>query len=134
MKYYSIYLACLTLFTVSACKNSVEKSNTGTADSNFVVAADSFADLQILRYQVPGFNELSLQQKQLAYFLQEAGLSGRDIIYDQKGKYNLLIRKTLENIYATYKGDQTTTEWAQFKTYAGRFWFSNGNHHHYGNE
>ena len=134
MRYYSIYLACLILFIVSACKNSAEQSNTSTADSNFVVAADSFADLQILRYQVPGFNELSLQQKQLAYFLQEAGLSGRDIIYDQKGKYNLLIRKTLENIYATYKGDQTTTEWAQFKTYAGRFWFSNGNHHHYGNE
>jgi len=105
-----------------------------TDDKTFNVFAESFADLQILRYQVPGFDELSLQQKKLAYYLSEAALSGRDIIYDQSGKYNLLVRKTIENIYATYKGDRTTEDWQKFKTYAGRFWFSNGNHHHYGNE
>ncbi|WP_207428866.1 dihydrofolate reductase [Pedobacter sp. SYSU D00535] len=101
---------------------------------NFDVAAESFADLQILRYQVPGFDDLSLQQKKLAYYLSEAALSGRDIIYDQRGKYNLLVRKTLENIYSTYKGDRKAADWGKFKTYAGQVWFSNGIHHHYGNE
>lgn len=105
-----------------------------TDDKAFNVFAESFADLQILRYEVPGFDELSLQQKKLAYYLSEAALSGRDIIYDQSGKYNLLVRKTIENIYATYKGDRNSEDWQKFKTYAGRFWFSNGNHHHYGNE
>src|SRR5690606_18660017 len=73
-------------------------------------------------------------QKKLAYYLSEAALCGRDITYDQRGKYNLTIRKTLENIYATYNGDKNTKAWEQFKEYCGRFWFSNGNHHHYGNE
>lgn len=105
-----------------------------TKDKPFKVTAESFADLQVLRYQVPGFDGLSLQQKKLAYYLSEAALSGRDIIYDQSGKYNLLVRKTIENIYSTYKGDRSSEDWNKFKTYAGRFWFSNGSHHHYGNE
>jgi dipeptidyl-peptidase-3 len=134
MKYYSIILASIIFFMVNACRNASDKSVSETHDSTFKVTAESFADLQILRYQVPGFNELSLQQKKFAYYLYEAGLSGRDIIYDQKGKYGLLVRKTLENIYSTYKGDHSTPDWEKFKTYAGRFWFSNGNHHHYGNE
>lgn len=109
-------------------------AQTSSAEKDFKFTAEAFADLQILRYQVPGFNELSLQQKKLAYYLSEAALSGRDIIYDQSGKYNLLVRKTLENIYATYNGDRKSAEWKQFETYAGRFWFSNGMHHHYGNQ
>jgi dipeptidyl-peptidase-3 len=104
------------------------------ADTTFNVEAQSFADLQLLRYQVPGFNELSLQQKQLAYYLYEAALSGRDMIYDQKSKYGLLVRKTLETVYGTYTGDKTTDDWKKFEVYCGRFWFSNGNHHHYSNE
>jgi dipeptidyl-peptidase-3 len=103
-------------------------------DTSFAVKAESFADLQILRYQTPGFNNLPLAQKQLAYYLYEAALCGRDIIYDQKSKYGIMLRKTLENIYGTYTGDKTTDEWKQFQTYCGRFWFSNGYHHHYGNE
>ncbi len=105
------------------------------ADSkSFKVEAEGFADLQLLRYQVPGFNELSLRQKQLAYYLYEAALCGRDIIYDQKSKHGLLIRKTLEAIYGSYSGPRSGKNWEGFKTYCGRFWFSNGNHHHYGNE
>ncbi|WP_423149490.1 dipeptidyl-peptidase 3 family protein [Rubrolithibacter danxiaensis] len=104
------------------------------ADSTFDVAAESFADLQLLRYRVPGFDELSLQQKKLAYYLSEAALAGRDIIYDQKGKYNLLVRKTIETIYGTYKGDRKSADWDKFKSYAGQVWFSNGIHHHYGND
>lgn len=103
-------------------------------DSNFNVEAESFADLQLLRYQVPGWESLSLQQKELAYYLAQAALCGRDIIYDQKSKYGLLLRKTLETGYGTYKGDKTTPDWKKFETYCGRFWFSNGNHHHYSNE
>lgn len=103
-------------------------------DSTFKVEAESFADLQLLRYEIPGWNELSLQQKQLAYYLYEAALSGRDIIYDQKSKYGILLRKTLEAAYGTYTGDKNSDDWKKFETYCGRFWFSNGNHHHYGNE
>ncbi|MEO5991167.1 MAG: hypothetical protein ABIP68_05985, partial [Ferruginibacter sp.] len=93
-----------------------------------------FADLQILRYQVPGFENLTLQQKQLAYYLYEAANSGRDIIYDQLGKNNILLRKTIEALYTNYTGDKTDVNWKKFEDYCGRFWFSNGNHHHYGNE
>lgn len=100
----------------------------------FKVEAESFADLQVLRYQVPGFNTLSLKQKQLAYYLYEAALCGRDIIYDQKSRNGLLLRKTLEAIYGSYTGPRSGRDWDAFVTYCGRFWFSNGNHHHYGNE
>ena len=103
-------------------------------DSAFNVEAQSFADLQLLRYQVPGFNGLSLPQKKLSYYLYEAALCGRDIIYDQKSKYGILLRKTIETIYGTYKGDKNTEDWKKFEVYCGRFWFSNGNHHHYSNE
>lgn len=97
----------------------------------FKVMAESFADLQLLRYQVPGWEELSLQQKTLAYYLYEAALSGRDIYYDQANKYGLTLRKTIEAIYNSYKGDRSTAAWKQFETYAGRVWFSTGNYHHY---
>ncbi len=121
----------------TGCKNGgseQSKTDSSAKTDTFKVEAEAFADLQLLRYQVPGFNELSLQQKKLAYYLYEAALSGRDIIYDQKSKYGILLRKTLEDIYGTYKGDKNTDNWKKFQEYCGRFWFSNGNHHHYGNE
>lgn len=102
-------------------------------DPNFKVEAQSFADLQLLRYEVPGFNTLTPKQKELSYYLYEAALSGRDIIYDQKSKYGLMLRKTLEVVYSTYKGDKKSADWKNFEEYCGRFWFSNGNHHHYSN-
>lgn len=97
------------------------------------VIADRFADVQVLRYGVPGFNELTLKQKQLAYYLYETGLCGRDIYWDQKYSNNLLIRKTIENILTTYKGDKTTQNWKDFETYSKQVFFSNGIHHHYSN-
>jgi dipeptidyl-peptidase-3 len=137
-------LACLVLgaaithppMAEAQKKNVPVKSKTTGRQSGkeFKVEAEAFADLQVLRYQVPGFNELPLQQKKLAYYLYEAALSGRDIIYDQKSNHGLLLRKTLEVMYSTYTGQRTTKEWKLFQTYCGRFWFSNGNHHHYGNE
>ena len=105
-----------------------------TYDTAFDVTAQSFADLKVLRYQVPGFKSLPLQQKQLAYYLSEAALAGRDIFYDQKSKYGLTVRKTIEAIYGSYTGDKTSADWKKFEVYCGRFWFSNGYHHHYGNE
>ena len=103
-------------------------------DTAFAVEAESFADLQMLRYQVPGFDNLSLQQKQLAYYLYEAALCGREIIYDQKSKYGIMIRRTLEGVYGSYAGDKNSADWKKFEDYCGRVWFSNGNHHHYSND
>ena len=103
-------------------------------DTTFKVPAESFADLQLLRYEVPGFNQLTLRQKQLAYYLSEAALCGRDIIYDQKSKYGIMLRKTLEAVYGSYTGDKASSDWKKFEEYCGRFWFSNGNHHHYSHE
>lgn len=120
---------------ITACNNENKGEEPAkTETSEFNVNAEAFADIQVLRYQVPGWDELSLQQKQLAYYLYEAALCGRDIIYDQKSKYGLTLRKTLEAIYGTYKGDKNADDWKKFEVYCGRFWFSNGNHHHYGNE
>ena len=119
-----------------AANNSTQVNDTtaATYDTTFKVEAEAFADLQVLRYQVPGFNQLSLQQKQLSYYLYEASLAGRDIFYDQKSKYGILLRKTLEAAYGTYNGDKNNPDWKKFEGYCGRFWFSTGNHHHYGNE
>ena len=95
------------------------------------VLLDTFADLQILWYDLPGFDQLSLKQKTFIFYLSEAALVGRDIIYDQHCKHNLAIRKTIEAIYNSYAGDKTTADWKAFEVYSKRVWFSNGIHHHY---
>ncbi len=115
-----------------AC-NSPNGETKKTEDS-FDYTVEQFADLRILRYKIPGFEELSLKQKELIYYLSEAGKYGRDILYDQNGKYNLVIRRTLENIYSTYKGDRESEEWKKFEVYLKRIWFSNGIYHHYAND
>ncbi|WP_025763792.1 dipeptidyl-peptidase 3 family protein [Dyadobacter tibetensis] len=126
--HFSGFLLLGSLF-IAACSEKKEEKG-----PDFEVLAESFADLQVLRYQVPGFDELSLQQKTLAYYLYEAALEGRDIIYDQRGKHNLTIRKTVETIYDTFKGSKTDADWKHFETYAGRMWFSDGIFHHYSND
>jgi len=100
----------------------------------FQVEAERFADIQVLRYEVPGFEQLSAKQKELAYYLYEAALCGRDIIWDQKYKNNLAIRKTLEAIWEGYAGDRKTADFQKFETYTKRVWFSNGIHHHYASD
>ena len=97
----------------------------------FNYTVDKFYDLEILRYQVPGFDELTFQQKMLAYYLSEAALQGRDILYDQNGRYNLRIRRALEALYTQYAGDKTAPEFLLFEKYLKRVWFANGIHHHY---
>ena len=100
--------------------------------SDFIFQDERFADIQLLRYQVPGFEELSLRQKLLIYHLSKAALLGRDILWDQNGAYNLRIREALENIYTQYQGDRSSVDFQQFTIYLKRVWFSNGIHHHYG--
>ena len=101
------------------------------ADKDFKYLVDEFADLKIMRYQVPGWDGLTLQQKEYVYHLAEAAKYGRDIIWMQNCKENLAVRKVLENILENYAGDKTVPEYAQFETYAKRVFFSNGIHHHY---
>lgn len=102
-----------------------------TNDNGFDYVVDRFADLEILRYQVPGFESLTLKQKQLLYHLSEAALMGRDILFDQNCRYNLPIRRTLEAIYTSYKEDRQTPDFLALETYLKRVWFANGIHHHY---
>ena len=111
----------------------------GTQTSNnvaddFKYADEQFADLQMLRYKVEGFEDLTLKQKELVYYLSEAALEGRDILFDQNGRYNLTIRKMLETVYTDFKGDKTDEDFKGMETYLKRVWFSNGIHHHYGCE
>ena len=102
-----------------------------TNDNGFDYVVDRFADLEILRYQIPGFESLTLKQKQLLYHLSEAALMGRDILFDQNCRYNLPIRRTLEAIYISYEGDRQTPDFLALETYLKRVWFANGIHHHY---
>ena len=118
---------------IKESKDAQPQINTGTsAVDTFKYQTDQFADIRILRYQIPGFEKLSVKQKELLYYLSEAALAGKDIIWDQNYKYNLTVRKTLETIVSTYKGDKKSEDWKKFIVYAKRVWFSNGIHHHYG--
>ncbi len=118
----------MTAMALTACAGSKEEKGQA-GDFNYVV--DQFADLQILRYQVPGFESLSLKQKQLLYHLSEAALMGRDILFDQNCRYNLPIRRSLEAIYKEYEGDREDAQFKALETYLKRVWFSSGIHHHY---
>jgi len=118
----------LNTFIVSTLSFSLS-AQTKDLTSNLV---DRFADVQVLRYDIEGFDKLSLSQKKLVYYLSQAGLSGRDIIYDQNNAFNLEIRSCLDKIVKDFKGNREGDEWSNFLLYAKRVWFSNGIHHHYG--
>tara|TARA_R110002012_G_scaffold37798_2_gene105614 strand:- start:13673 stop:15712 length:2040 start_codon:yes stop_codon:yes gene_type:complete len=105
-----------------------------TTSTEFDYNVETFGDVKVLRYQIPGWNKLTLKEQKLVYYLTQAGLEGRDIMWDQNYRHNLTIRKALENVYANYKGDKTTEDWKNFETYLKRVWFSNGIHHHYSND
>ncbi len=115
---------------VSPNKQSVH-STEKKAESSFKWQAERFADIRILRYQVPGFEELPVETKELLFYLYKAALSGRDMTWDQNYKFNLIIRQTLEAVIHDYSGDRTTEEFKKFNEYTKRVWFSNGIHHHY---
>jgi dipeptidyl-peptidase-3 len=129
-KILSIIVMAIALFS---CNSGSEKTKTfGNEDFKYLV--EQFADLKIIRYQVTGFDSLTLKQKELVYYLSQAAICGRDIIFDQNGKYNLAIRRTLENIYETYSGKKEGEDWQAFEVYLKRVWFSNGIYHHYASE
>ncbi|MRT17098.1 dihydrofolate reductase [Vitellibacter sp. q18] len=123
---------------VFSCKENKEEKNVTpvetAAPAEFDYNVESFGDVKILRYQIPGWEKLSLKEQKLVYYLTQAGLAGRDIMWDQNYRHNLQIRRALENIYTTYEGDKTTEDWKNFETYLKRVWFSNGIHHHYSND
>jgi dipeptidyl-peptidase-3 len=113
---------------------SCNKQKQATVENNFDYSVEQFADLGILRYQVTDWDSLSLNQKKLIYYLNEAALEGRDILFDQNNRYNLAIRRTLEAIYTDYAGDKTAKDYEELVIYLKRVWFSNGIHHHYGED
>ena len=119
------------MITITGLAAALVSCSDKSSNTEFKYLVDEFADLKIMRYQVPGWNELSLQQKEYVYHLAEAAKYGRDIIWMQNCKDNLEVRKVLENILENYKGDRTTEDFAKFETYAKRVFFSNGIHHHY---
>ena len=123
--------AVATVSMLTACGGAPK---TTAEAEKFDYTVEQFADLQILRYRVPGFEDLSLKQKELVYYLTEAALQGRDILFDQNGKYNLRIRRMLEAVYTGYAGDRNTPDFKAMEVYLKRVWFSNGIHHHYGSE
>ncbi|MCF6168510.1 dihydrofolate reductase [Lutibacter sp.] len=133
IKYFLIVML-MTSVLFSCSDNTKENKNNKEAQAPFKYEVEQFADVKILRYQIPGFEELSLKQKELVYYLSQAGMVGRDIMYDQNYRHNLKIRRALEHIYTNYKGDKTTGDWKNFETYLKRIWFSNGIHHHYSND
>jgi dipeptidyl-peptidase III len=129
----------ITAGVIWSCNNDSNKAKPSNEElvamssDKFEYKVEQFADIKILRYQIPGWENLTLKEQKLVYYLTQAGLSGRDIIWDQNYRYNLKIRKALEQIYTDYKGDKTTEDWNAFEVYLKRVWFSNGIHHHYSN-
>ena len=134
MKFRSIHFALIFSAIFYSCNQENDNYYTPISDDSFEFKVDQFADLSILRYQIPGWDELTLNEKELVYYLTQAGLAGRDIMWDQKYRHNLEIRSALENIYRNYVGDKKSDEWIAFEVYLKRIWFSNGIHHHYSND
>lgn len=135
MKFKVLFSCFLMGALIWSCnENSAEESAISADENSFDYVVEQFADIQILRYQIPGFNELSIEQKKLVYYLSQAGLAGRDIMWDQNYRHNLQIRVALEKIYQNYSGDKETDNWKAFETYLKRVWYSNGIHHHYSND
>lgn len=139
MKIKDLVLCGTAAALLSACGQAPEKTEEKKMDTTekeivageFEYMAEQFADIKIIRYKIGGFDNLTPSQKELVYYLYQVSLSGRDIIYDQNYKYNIKIRKALENVVANYSGDKENEEWKNFMIYAKRVWFSNGIHHHY---
>lgn len=142
MKQKFIYTTAIAGLLFASCGGGDSHDAATDTDSTTVVentgdfeyVAESFGDIQMLRYQINGFDQLSLDQQKMVYYLTEAGLAGRDMIWDQNYRYNLEIRNALESIVSNYSGDKTSEDWGNFMEYTKRVWFSNGIHHHYSME
>ena len=138
MKNFLFMAIAISSVLLFSCKEE-SKDNQGAEvaevksdDFNYLV--EQFADIKVLRYQIPSWDDLTLKEQKLVYYLTQAGLEGRDIMWDQNYRHNLTIRKALESAYTGYSGDKTTDDWKNFEIYMKRVWFSNGIHHHYSND
>ena len=137
MKIKNLALFGAAALILTACGQTSVKTDENNSDNEeekmekFEYLSEQFSDIKIIRYKIGGFDELTVQQKELVYYLYQVSLSGRDIIYDQNYKYNLVIRKALENVVSNYKGDKESEDWKNLMVYTKRVWFSNGIHHHY---
>ncbi len=134
--FFGLLLASLITFSCAEEKKEVVQTSEAKEvkkASDFNYNVEQFADIKVLRYQISGWDELTLKEQKLVYYLTQAGLSGRDIIWDQNYRHNLTIRKALEDVYVSYQGDKTSENWEYFETYLKRLWFANGIHHHYSN-
>ena len=134
MKTRSLFFALIISVIFFCCNSKDSNYYIPKSEDSFEFKVDQFADLSILRYQIPGWDVLTLKEKELVYYLTQAGLAGRDIIWDQKYRHNLEIRSALENIYRNFRGDKKSNDWLEFEVYLKRIWFSNGIHHHYSND
>lgn len=133
---YRFYLLFLAAGMLVSCDQGTSQraKDSAKVERSQEYKVEEFADIQILRYQIPGWEDLSLKEQKLVYFLTQAGLEGRDIIYDQNYRYNLRIRNAMETIYRDYQGDKDSDQWRAFEIYLKRLWFANGIHHHYSND
>jgi dipeptidyl-peptidase-3 len=138
MKHFIYFAVAMSSVLFFSC-NEDSKNNKDTAveklksdDFNYMV--EQFADIKVLRYTIPSWNDLTLKEQKLVYYLTQAGLEGRDIMWDQNYRHNLAIRKALEAVYTGYDGDKTSKDWKNFEVYMKRVWFANGIHHHYSND
>lgn len=130
--FIAMAMSGLLFFSCNEKKDEKPTTQVETEENkDFDYSVEQFADIKVLRYQIPGWEKLSLKEQKLVYYLTQAGLEGRDIIWDQNYRHNLTIRKALENVYQNYEGDKSSTDWNNFETYLKRIWFSNGIHHHY---
>ena len=138
MKNFLFVAIAMSSVFLFSCKEEQKDAKTGEVtevksdDFNYLV--EQFADIKVLRYQIPSWDDLTLKEQKLVYYLTQAGLEGRDIMWDQNYRHNLAIRKALESVYTGYAGDKTAEDWKNFETYMKRVWFSNGIHHHYSND
>jgi dipeptidyl-peptidase-3 len=133
MNLKSIFKIFFVAMLFVACKDDVKEAKVEKLATEFSYNVEQFADIKILRYQIPGWDNLTLKEQKLVYYLTEAGLAGRDIMWDQNYRHNLKIRRALENVYSEYTGDTSSDNWKAFEVYLKRVWFSNGIHHHYSN-
>ncbi len=140
MKLNKILFFIAITISVMACKkdpnvkDQISEEEQEVVEEKFDYVVEQFADLKILRYQIPGWDNLTLKEQKLVYYLTQAGLSGRDIMWDQNYRHNLTIRAALEKVYTSYDGNKNSEDWKAFETYLKRVWFSNGIHHHYSND
>jgi len=131
-KFHSFYAAIAVGLTFASCGEPEPEVVSSVVDPiEFSYEGEKFADINVLRYEIPAWDSLTAKQKELVYYLTQAGLAGRDIMWDQNYKHNIHIRKSLEKIYQEYSGDKTSADWTAFENYLKQIWFSNGIHHHY---